>query len=122
MSAEIKATLNLNVTNGNFSDRFQGGTISIDQASVGGGNPGTVTIGTSEEDISFGDVAPGIVAVKNLDETNYVEWGPKSGSSMVLVGPIMPGEVAFFRADPTTILRMKAHTAPVNVLIKGYNP
>lgn len=96
MANEITLTQSVTISNGLFKDRFQPGPIQIDQATIGGGNPGEVIVGTSSQDIDFGDAAPGLVCVQNLDGTNYVEYGPKSGGAMIPFGKIDPGKCAFF--------------------------
>ncbi len=120
MADEIKVTLNVTVTNGTFKDSIRPGQISIDQATASGGNPGTVTIGTSEENISFGDVTPGYVYIQNLDATNFVEFGKDDASTMKECIKVLAGEIAFFRLADSETLRAKADTANVNCLIKGY--
>ena len=85
-----------------------------------GGNPGIVNIGTSEEDVDFGDLTdPGVCILQNLDDTNWVEYGRKDGSgNMQAIGVLRAGGI------PHTIelrngatLRMKADTGACDVLI-----
>lgn len=78
-----------------------------------------VSIGTSEEDLSFGDISTvGLFWIMNLDETNYVEFGPKSGGSMVAIGKLpakVAGEPPFIagpiRLKSGTVIRCVANTA-----------
>ena len=124
MAGLITAQLTFEVTNGNFNDAYKApasNPIALTQTTEGGGNPGFVTIGTSEEDIAFGDVTPRVVIIENLDATNYVQYGPKSGGAMIVDKRISPGSFAFFELDSGVTLRMKANTAPVNCRIRGYN-
>lgn len=122
MANEITIKEKITVSNGNFSDTFDPGTLFIDQATGTGGNPGTVDIGSgAEEDISFGDVTPNLVVMRNLDGTNYVKYGPKSGGSMIEFGRLKPGTSARFILAPGVTLRMIANTAACKVLIKGYS-
>lgn len=121
MANEIRTNLTVNVSNGSFKDNFQPGTIQMNQSTAAGGNPGTVAIGTSEEDVAFGDVTPGLVVMQNLDPTNFVKYGPKSAGSMVLMGKISPGKIAYFELGAAVTLRMVADTGACNVLIKGYS-
>lgn len=119
MADEIRGTISLNVDNGNFA-YAKNETFTLDQATVGGANPGTVDVGTSEEAISFGDITNlGWVFMKNLDTTNYVEWGPESGGALVVVGRLEAGESALFRLSPAITLRMQANTATCKVLIEA---
>lgn len=62
-----------------------------------------------------------MVIIENLDATNFVEYGPKSGGSMIAFGRIEPGSFAKFSLKSGVTLRMKADTAAVNVRIRGYN-
>lgn len=96
-------------------------TTTTTQSLQGGGGPGVVTIGTSEEDIDFGSITfKGWVFMLNLDDTNFVTWGPNSGGSMVAMGQMFAGEMALFRMRfSSTTLRMKADTASCKVYICG---
>lgn len=117
MANEIRISASLNVTNGNFSFQHLVNA-SVDQATAGGGNPGTVDIGTSEEDIDFGDITTeGYAVIQNLDATNYVQFGPKSGGSMVACGRLKAGEVAILRLEPAVIIRAVANTAACKVFV-----
>lgn len=114
MANEIRLSTNVNITNGNFKYNR---TISkqIDQANVGGGNPGTVSIGTTEETINFGDIATeGLIVMENLDTTNYIQWGFSTG---VYGGRMEAGEPAIFRAEPGLTLYVKSNTATCKAYI-----
>lgn len=116
MANEIKVTVNGTVTNGKYSNEFKPGTLSFDQAAVGAHAP-VVSVGTSEEDLSIGDVStPGWLFLRNLDATNYVDYGGKStGGTMVALGRIKAGDVAVLRMNPSATLRWKANTSAVKV-------
>ena len=118
MADEITVNQSLRVSNGNFSFRREVGFSTFDQTTAGGGNPGTVNIGTSEESVTFGDITtPGWAIMTNLDTTNFVKWGFSTG---VYGGRMEPGETAGpFRLDPALAsLYMIADTAACNVLIQ----
>lgn len=120
----ITTQLTFSCVNGNFQEAYNVPASApevLTQAAIGGGNPGFVAIGTSEEDIAFGDVTPRVVVIENLDATNFVEFGPKSGGSMIVFGRIEPGSFAKFSLKSGVTLRMKADTAAVNCRIRGYN-
>lgn len=121
MAGTISARLEWTVSNGNFSDSMTLGPTSITQTTEGGGNPGYVNIGTSEEDISFGDVTPRFVLIENLDGTNFLKYGPKSGGAMIAFGRVAPGAFALLEMAASVTLRCAADTAAVNVRIRGYN-
>lgn len=116
----ITETYTAAISHGTFEENISR-TFITDQVTQGGGNPGYVSIGTSEEDISFGDVTPRIVIIENMDATNFVKYGPKSGGSMVNFGRVSPGGIARFEMGASVTLRMSADTAACNVRIRGYN-
>lgn len=119
MANEITVQASLKVDNGGLELTHKSGVLRFTQTNARGGNPGVVDIGTSEEDVSFGDLAaPGWVYMRNLDTTNYVEWGKKDGSNnMQAIGRLGAGEVSLFKMNASTTLRMKANTAACKVLI-----
>ncbi len=77
------------------------------------------TIGTSEESITFTDIATnGWAMLINMDTTNYVEWGFSTG---VYGGKMNPGEPAGpFRMKPGATLYLKADTGACRVRIVMY--
>lgn len=120
MSGTITETYTAAISNGTYEENISR-NLTTTQTTEGGGNPGYVNIGTSEEDISFGDVTPRIVIIENMDATNFVKYGPKSGGSMVNFGRVSPGGIARFEMGSGVTLRMVADTAACNVRIRGYN-
>lgn len=120
MSGEIVENYSANVNHGSYQETIAK-TLTTVQTTEGGGNPGYVNIGTSEEDIAFGDVTPRVVIMENMDGTNFVKYGPKSGGSMVYFGRIAPGGFARLELGSGVTLRMVADTAGCNVRIRGYN-
>lgn len=87
-----------------------------------GDAPGVVEIGTSEEVISFGDVlCPGWCLIENLDATNYVDMGPESSGAMVNWQRIEAGKVALVFLYPNVVVRAKANTAAVRLLVRALN-
>lgn len=82
-----------------------------------------VSIGTVEEDLSFGDTAtPRMFWIWNNDTTNYVRFGPKSGGAMVAIGRLparVAGEeplvVGPIRLDDSVVIRCLANTAACKV-------
>ena len=119
MANEITVTARVRVSNGNYTfDKNLSKT--DDQTTAAGGNPGVVTIGTSEEDISFGDLTdPGVCILQNLDDTNWVEYGKKDGSgNMQAIGVLRAeGLPHLIELRNGATLRMKADTASCKVLI-----
>jgi hypothetical protein len=111
--------MNVSLTNGGLKDTIQE-TANFNQTTIGKYG-GVVSIGTSEEDLPVGDVGTnGYAFLKNLDPTNYVKWGPKSGGAMVEMGRLKPGEAAWFRVAPGVTIRAIADTAAVKVDYRLY--
>jgi len=113
MANEITLTTRLQVVNG--SNRYDSENLikTLDQAAIGGPTPGYVTIGTTEETITFGELSTlGWLRMLNLDPTNYVQWGFATG---VYGGRMRAGEPAYFRLEPGTTLYLKANTAAVKI-------
>jgi uncharacterized membrane protein len=77
------------------------------------------TIGTSEESISFTDIATnGWVWLYNEDTTNFVDWGFSTG---VYGGQMLAGDMAGpFRLKAGATLYLKADTAACKVRIVHY--
>lgn len=77
----------------------------------------TQVIGTSSETLDLGDVtgAPGVLVVKNLDTTNFVELGGDSGLTVFKI-KIIAGDFAVIQPTSGTIYA-KADTADVRVQI-----
>jgi hypothetical protein len=125
--AEIAATLTVNVSNGNLVDRINE-TAQIDQTTARGGLPGFLIVGTTEESISLADlVSPGVVFIKNLDPTNYVQYGIAAyelvGTSLTFfpLGKLKAGEWCWFRLEPTATLYLKANIASCPVVVRVYD-
>lgn len=115
MSDELKITLNATLTNGNLKETVAPNQLSITQNTQRSHCP-VVDVGTSEEDISTGDIGTlGWLFMQNLDSANYVTWGPKSGGSMVAIGRLKASEIAAFRLSPGITLRMQANGGTVKV-------
>lgn len=109
MANEISVNVKVGLTKGDLSRRLSCSK-TIDQSGAGVYH-NTVSIGTTEESIAtFGDVATeGLIYLRNLDATNYVQWG---FSTTVYGGRIAPGMVAGpFQAEPGLTLFLKANTA-----------
>jgi hypothetical protein len=119
MAGTIVSSLQMSVVNGNLREDRNIGPVSVVQTTIGGGNPGTVTVTTSEGDITIGLTTPGNIVIENLDATNFVEYGPKSGGSMILFGKILPGDFHKFYLGGSVTIRAKADTASVKLRIRA---
>jgi hypothetical protein len=73
---------------------------------------GVQAVGTSEESLDKGDVGTiGYVAVRNMDETNYVQFGVTTG---VYTVKLLPGKGCVMPWNGANTY-IKANTAPCNV-------
>jgi hypothetical protein len=79
----------------------------------------TQSIGTSAEQVSFGDIsgAPGMVKFTNLDATNFIELALDSGMTNK-IAKLRPGGVALFQPSSGTIYA-KADTAACRLLVQA---
>ena len=118
MATQAKVTFSLQADHGNWKQQIAPGTLTITLATQGA-RAGTQTIGfAAAENLDYGDVAAasaGLLYLRNLDETNYVDWGMSDSGTMKAVGRLLPGEIAFVRVKPSAQVMMQAHTAAVNV-------
>lgn len=118
MANEIQLQIQAKAANGNFIDQFTlGGQLQIDQA-VAGSDGGVVSVATSETTISLSRLTTeGYCFLRNLDATNYIEYGPDS-TGMVAIGKLKPGEAAVLRLKPGITLKAQANTAACKLLVK----
>ena len=116
MAGTINTTINVNVQNDEFSYNHSSNE-SIVQTGIG--RYGHVqTIGTSEEVLDFGDVGTeGYCYLKNLDDENFVSYGPESTGAMVAGCRLGPGEEAWLRLEPSVVWRAQADTAAVQLQV-----
>jgi hypothetical protein len=109
MANEITVSGRLRVSNGNLEFDQNLGQLQFDQAAAGGPTPGYLTIGTSEESEAFSELGTlGWILMRNLDDTNYVEWGFATGA---YGGRLEPNEFALFRLNPSTTVYLRANTS-----------
>ena len=116
MANEIEITGDLNLKKGSLDYRFAMGRQQVTQT-------GTlikdivVSVGTSELIVPVDDVGtPGFVAMMNLDDTNYVQWGFATatyGGRMIAAGTVRPFQLDAAVQD----LYLKANTAACDVRI-----
>lgn len=119
MANEIQVTTGLALSNGLLVITSTNTTVTYDQTTARGGNPGVVEVGTSEETVSFGDVTPGWCEFKNLDVSNYVQVG----FSTAVYGFRLPanGGSAIMYLESGATVYVKANTAACNVRITALN-
>lgn len=117
MANEISATVGLSVVNGNLRISFPQLTRQYNQTASGLSDQ-VLSIATTAEDVSFGDVAtPGLCVLHNLDTTNYVEYGMSDGGTIKKLAKLSPGDVHMIRIAASTTLRMQANTAACKVRV-----
>ena len=116
MANELSVTIQSNVAKGNWKESFAPGNKRID-VDVFGSQAGTVTVGNAaEEDMPIGDVSTvGWLFLENIDDTNFVTYGPNVGGLMQDFGRLEAGEAVAFRLEPGITLRWQANTADVQV-------
>ncbi len=122
MSNEIQLSIVVRVANPPFQDMVNPGQVLVDQTNVGQGGY-VSSIPTSDTAVPglTGLTANGYAVLQNLDETNYVVYGPDNGSGAIVpFGKLKPGEIAVLRIAPTVVLRAQADTAAVKLLAKVY--
>jgi hypothetical protein len=113
MANEITATIRLSCVNGSFDT----GTISVsgatyDQAAAGA-QAGIQNIGTSDETLTDTNLTnKGWLYMRNLDDTNFVEWGFTNayGGKMEATETVGP-----FRTNTAADIHLKADTAACDV-------
>jgi hypothetical protein len=109
MADEIAIALQFTVAKNSFYFDYNPGSQTFDLTGSGGGNPGLVSVGTSEEDISFGDVSgDGWILIVNLDAASTVTWGA-SDTTMKDIGTIGIGGFALFQFASAATLRMQSN-------------
>lgn len=114
MANEISIDITGVVDNGT-ERTFDATGLQFDQAAKGA-RWVTVSVGNAaEEDIVTTEIGTlGWLFMKNLDSTNYVIYGPKSGT-MVDFGRIEAGEPAAMRLEPGITITAQANTAAVEL-------
>lgn len=117
MAGEIELTFSGELANGELEHTLPAETITINQATQGIYDA-VISCATSDAAVTTSGVtALGICRLKNLDGTNYVDFGPTSGGAIVPLIRVKAGEVAVFRLTPGISLRSQANTGACKVHI-----
>lgn len=122
MANELRVSLGVVYANGNLADTVASATDNITQTTLMY-HGSLVSVGTSEEDLSVGDITASNgchVFLKNCDAANFVKYGPKSGGAMVEFGRLYATQRAWFFLAPSIVLRWLSDTAACKVLVKAY--
>jgi len=116
MADELTVNISAQLLNGNLDRAFTKTGLQFTQDAQGA-NGVVVSIGSgAEEDIVHAEIGTlGWCFLFNLDDTNFVTYGPNSAGSMVPFGRIEAGEPAAFRLEPGITIRAQADTAAVEL-------
>jgi hypothetical protein len=115
MSDEIKASLTLSVSNGNYSERFSSSGVSVDQTTQAGAGA-VVTVGTAVQTLSLGNVTTaGYAAFRNLSTltsgTHAIFVGSYDGTNNQEVVKLQRGMAAVLPLVPTITIGVRAVTS-----------
>jgi|TARA_R110002110_G_scaffold145775_6_gene335354 hypothetical protein len=115
MAGSITINQSVQLLNGSLQKTITPGALALVQDDAGSFED-VNSIPTSEEAVAtFGSMTnEGWVYLRNIDATNYVQWGFSTG---VYGGRLEPGETALFRAEPGFTLFFLANTAACLVQI-----
>ena len=117
MANEITFSATMRVANGSFNLTRQVSNLRADQATQGGGGPGTQVVTTSESSVTM--TGYGYVWIQNLDATNFVQLGFATGAyNLKLRAGAAP---TLIELDGTQTLYLLANLADCNVDIVGIN-
>jgi hypothetical protein len=121
MANRILMNLRFDVQNGDYKP----GPIALTNIQVTQNALGVdgriVSVGTSEQDITFSVTTHGYLLLRNLDDTNYIKYGPKSAGVMVEFGRLNAREVAILRVAPGITFRAVADTAVCDLWLRMEN-
>lgn len=120
MANTISITVSGQVTQGSLLFSLPQPSIAAVTLSNQGMAGGIQAIGfAAAEDLGYGDVpaaSAGYLFMRNLDTTNYVQWGLNHAGTIRVVGRLMPGEYwHVVRVEPSAQIMLQAATAACNV-------
>lgn len=119
MTDEITIINEMRAVNGNLNFKPGKNTKQFDQTTARAGSF-TVEVGTTEESIDFGDLAPGYYQLTNLDATNYVQVGY---ATTVYVHRLLAdgGSLQAYLESGVTVF-VKANTAACDIQVQAIDP
>ena len=110
MANEISVLASLQCVNGTFRVGKNPGIVRADQATSGGGQPGTFSVTTTDTAITISNLTtPRWAYLQNIG-TNAVDVGPTSGGAIVKVMTLKAGEVALLPLAASVALRCQTTT------------
>ena len=124
MAGTISSSCVLSVNHGSLQQQLNPGQKVITQAVARGPSPGCVIVADdADTEIDFSELATlGVIQVTNLDEENYVDFGPDDGEGALKPAMrIEAGETWQFRLVPGVTYFARADTADCAVLFSAFN-
>jgi len=120
MANEISIGIQVTIQEGFFQESINK-SFRDDFPIIGLGG-GIQIIGTTPENLDFGDVTyHGWLYLENLDENNIIDYGPDDGGgTMVSVARLDPGECCLWRMKPNITVKACARTAASRLLVKCF--
>jgi hypothetical protein len=112
MANEITLNQTLSVRNGS-ANYSMSASVNATQT-LQGGVVRKQTVPTADTVIVLtGVTTPRVIAIKNLDATNYIDIGPTSGGVIVNLIRLKAGECCQFPITPSAVIRGQANTGSV---------
>jgi len=120
MANELRMNIGVTYANGAMADTASS-SFGVNQNTLQFQGDVITVSSSAEADLGTSNITTlGWLYLKNLDPTNFVKWGPKSGGVMVAMGRLKAGESVLLRLEPGITLRWIADTASVKVQTKIY--
>ena len=114
MAGEVKVVGSITVSGGVSSGT---NTVTLDWTATKGAEDKIVSVGTTQETISFTDIGtPGYMILKNLDIANYVEVGYTTAATADAM-KVPAGGFLIVPLSPTATVYAKANTAACRVRV-----
>lgn len=121
--ARVQVSVQVNDTNTNKSYQSDNTAYNEDITTPTGPSPGTVSATTAGVSVTFtGLSTPGLCVLKNMDGTNYVEYGIWDGVTFHELGELPPDNKpqVIKLSRNMTGFRLKANTATCLVLVEAF--
>jgi hypothetical protein len=119
MANEITISTSMRLVNGLLTSIANSKQTQFNQTTARGGGPGVVDVGTSEENINFGDIVPGFVRFTNMDATNFVRLRFSTGVNAIRL--VANGGTSLIYVDSGVTVIAIADTATCRVLVEAFN-
>lgn len=139
MANEAKLSNRLLISKNNLNYQSQTTNFTEDVSGSKGPSPGAITVSTEGTDVDLSELTtPGLCELRNLDQTNYVEYGIRDPSTGIFypLGEIPPGKGYVLRLSrnlqesytntgtgtsaDTTKFHIKANRADCIVLVAAF--